>query len=204
MKNRIIAALVLTLVFANAALSSDTNSFLRLEITMDHGLIMGRVRNVSTNAVRTGPANCYGHWEYTTVLYNDGKWREAPYTVAATNRCYMGGETEPVELKPGEILTQGLSFVGPAQTFAIDLFNYLLPSDVTTVRELRIVSGGLLSSIVNVENPSQNLNTVGTLTGTYGDGKMSWTRSVDKAENKGTAEPTNAPYSSPAGAGSKR
>ena len=154
-----IAQITALLVLCLSAIAEEPSDSLSLVIEIDNGRVLGVVRNVSTNTVTVH--RTFGLWEFTTVLYHDGqKWREAPLREAERARL---GVASKATLKPNEILVpERRSALSREQdlkqyAFILNLTGYELPKDVTHVRQLRVVTSGLWSDILDIGNPNQSL-----------------------------------------------
>jgi hypothetical protein len=159
--------ILLSIVLCSVALASETNTVVSLEITVDDGVITGYVRNSTTNAITVNSRHLYGHWEFTSVLYRYGRWREAPYT--EDQRAHLGSTLPPVEieLKPGEVLVapkarlshllEKASADTRPYTFKIDLSEHDLPETLWNISQLRVVTCDLWSNIIPLRNPNKNV-----------------------------------------------
>lgn len=162
---RKILIVVLVAILANCAFAEDGPAVLALEITVDHGVIKGFVRNRTGKRIRTNAHHLYGHWERTTVLYLYGRWREAPLVDKA--RAHFGALPRPVEVElvPGQLLLapNGQLLLAPNRgaecTFTIDLSEYALPKNFWDVSKLRVVTCGLWSNIKEIKTPRKALKT---------------------------------------------
>lgn len=186
MKRRIIMTIGSALVLAVPALAGDTNTQLSLEITLDHGAIMGYVSNIGTNNVHALCPN--GEEEglgYISLLYRvrGSGWSGAcctgvPQRVHATG-LHSDAVVKPCEVLPYINIADGLSY---PYTYRINLANYSLPISIVT--ELRLVAGDLWSNIIKVDDPSQ-LRSAGT-----NDVKKSTIPLHENPKKKDMAEPS--------------
>ncbi|NQT21291.1 MAG: hypothetical protein HQ592_16405 [Planctomycetes bacterium] len=135
--------LYLVVLLGGVALGQDEQP-LRLHVRVSQGEVNGVVANVSNTAVMVAPAH-YGSWQFTTVLYFYGqRWHEAPLSKKRRGRF---GPSEAVWLQPGK-----------KSTFTLDLGEYQFPEQMGNKSKLRLVTCGLWSDIVPIENPNKTLH----------------------------------------------
>jgi len=156
---------LLATVLCKVALASDTNTVLSLEIAVEHGVITGYVRNSTTNAITMNSRHLYGHWEFTSVFYLYGRWQEASYMEKLRGRIGTVLPPVEIELKPGQVLVAPkgelshlLEKDSPGTrpyTFRIDLSEHVLPRNFWDMSELRVVTCGLWSNIIQIKNPKR-------------------------------------------------
>ena len=155
MRTPTVAALALLGFSALFAEGTLPQRALELRIEADGNTVAAYIKNVSASEVKVRP-RLYGWWEFTTVLYHDGReWHEARLKEKGPKAKI--GAARAVVLEPGEVLSRSTTAPvaspkspEPAWTFKLDLSDYQLPRSVKAVR---VQCNGLRSNVVNIDPP---------------------------------------------------